>query len=117
MKQPIRDSKGYTLVDSLVAIALFVTVVLGALNTMNGFMVSPRTKVLYSALVAAENELVRLRIDIVRTENMVEGDLVIKRVVTAKAGYWEITLTICEADDESRILITVTRLVRFPHEE
>ncbi len=117
MRVPLKESGGYTFVDSLVAIALFVAVILGALNTMNSIMVSPRTKVLYSALVAVENELARLPIDTVRTGNIVEGDLFIEKVVAAKAGYWEITLTISKAGQESKPLVTVTKLVRLPHEE
>ncbi|MCL5034395.1 MAG: hypothetical protein M1395_04750 [Bacteroidetes bacterium] len=117
MKDLFRSSSGYTLVESAVAIVLFVTAVLGALNTMNSIMVSPRTKVLSSALVEAENELAGLHDTGIGPENAVIDNLFMKRTVTARAGYWEITVIVCRADNESTPLITVTKLVRFPYEE
>ncbi len=113
----IKSPGGYTLVESLVAIVLFSTVVIGVMNTIGGLIGSPRTKLLQGALVLAEDELARLSPDNLFPETAVSGKLLMKRSLVQKHLYAEVTLTISPADDETRNILTVTKLVLLKDED
>ncbi len=109
------SSMGYTLVESLVAIGLFVTVVLWALGTMNSFMISPRTKVLYSALMTAEDKLAIVTPDNLIASRSTDGKLVIEQTVIVGDGYWGVTFAIYNAKDGERPVMKITKLFLLSH--
>ncbi len=111
MNRVLRDRRGYTLIESLVAMTLFVTAILGVLNSMSGFMVSPRTKVLQAALIVAQDELAHLSVDSLYAGKNVKGKFIVEKVVTPQPGYVDVTLIVSAANDQGRPLITITKLM------
>lgn len=113
----VRSQGGYTLVESLVAVALFLTVVIGVMNTMGGLIGSPRTKLLQAALVLAEDEVAQVSSDNLASETVVSGKLLVKRTVVLRGLYAEVTFAVSAMDDETRDILTVTKFVLLKNEE
>ncbi len=106
-----QDEHGYTLVESLVAMSLFVTVVLWMLGSVGNLMFSENTGELEQAMRIGQTELSHVdRRMLSENKKMVEGYIVDCRV-TKSDNLAEVTVRISTRKHPERLLLSLTRLM------
>ena len=108
----VRNEQGYTLIETLVAMALFGTVLIPLLATVGNFMLDRSGERLDRALQIAETEMSRViaERDFTEVSNSVEVGLVLKRTIHRARNRVEIEITVAQAKQPDKPILALTRV-------
>lgn len=117
MNRLIEGEEGYTLVESLVAMALFVTVVLALFESVNYLVVMSGRDDLKEASLIAQTEIANVSDDSLFAMRRRSGHFMVERQVQQHRGYAEVTISVCPSINQERKLATITRLIATSNEK
>jgi type II secretory pathway pseudopilin PulG len=105
------SEEGYTIIESIVAMALFVTVVLFLLGSVGNLMFSNNTAALQKALRVGESEVAQTGPSFLTDQKTISGEFVIKRTVTKMTGLAEVNVKVYARKHPEKILVTLSKMV------
>jgi hypothetical protein len=111
----IRNEEGYTLVESLVAMALFVGVLIPLLGIMGNLMFDRRNVDSYRALHVAESEMNRIvsTHDFSVASSTIENGFSIDRHIEQRDQLVQIRVSVASAKKPEQQLVQLNRTVLF----
>jgi prepilin-type N-terminal cleavage/methylation domain-containing protein len=115
MKSELKSTEqedGYTLIESVVAMAIFLTVVLLLVGSIGNMMFASRSSSLEKAVMLAEKELAKpAPAELGERTTAIEGFLV-ERTVVKKKAHAEVTVKIFpERASETTAIVSLTKVV------
>jgi prepilin-type N-terminal cleavage/methylation domain-containing protein len=114
MKSELKSTEhedGYTLIESVVAMAIFLTVVLFLVGSIGNMMFASRSGLLEKAVMLAEKELAKpARADLGERTTRIEGFLV-ERTVVKKKAHAEVTVKIFPEHASETAIVSLTKVV------
>jgi len=114
----IKNEKGFTLVESVVAMSLFVIIVLGLLSSASSLMFSPKNEQLQEALLLAQNELQTLgEKGSIYTEKKVTEKFIVDREVFKKSGRIEVVISISSEKQPEKNLVSLSKVILASNEK
>ncbi len=116
MRRSKRRDEAYTLVESLVAMALFMTVVLALLESMNYLVAMSGRNDLAEASLIAQTEIASVSADSLYPKKATLGKFLVERSVSQLKKCVAVTICISPAGDEGRKLVTITKLLPVSNE-
>jgi type II secretory pathway pseudopilin PulG len=107
------SEEGYTLVETVVAMALFLSVLIPLVTTVGNVMFDRKALLLQKALAIAQTEMSRAIAEKNYSEatRMAEDGLVLARTIRKRAPLIEVIIAIRTAGEQPRQLVTIKKLV------
>jgi len=109
----LQNEQGYTLLETLVAMAIFVGIMLPTITMVGNFMFDRYPDTARAALAEGESEMNRViaRRDFIDAPRRIAGGLAVKRSVVQGGDIVDITITISTATEPARELLTLHKTV------
>lgn len=107
----MKNNDGYTLVESLVAMTLFATVVLGLIGGFGLSFKSNHSSQLESALILAQSELAGISKNELTNEKKVVGNFTVERTIETFPRLYVITVKVSSVKDEEKPLVELTTVI------
>lgn len=112
----IKHNDGYTLVESIVAMTLFVTVVLGLIGSLGAAFKPDVGAQREQALRLALNELAQLSNGRPYPGTKVIGHFTLRTTVTRLSKNYSVTVRVTSPTNTSNTLLELTKIVPFKYE-
>ncbi len=107
------SESGYTLVETVVAMALFLSVLIPLVTTVGNVMFDRKSLLLQKSLVIAQTEMNRTltKRDYVESTRMVDDGIVIERKIQRRPPVVEVQVTARTSGEQSRELLSLRKIV------
>jgi type II secretory pathway pseudopilin PulG len=113
MPKKASSESGYTLVETVVAMALFLSVLIPLVTTVGNVMFDRKSLLLQKALVIAQTEMSRVAAQKNYSEStrMAEDGLVIVRTIQKRMPLVEVKVAVRTSGEQPKQLITLSKLI------
>jgi prepilin-type N-terminal cleavage/methylation domain-containing protein len=111
-KKYIQDEKGYTLIETIVAMVLFLSVLIPLIATMGNVMLDHKAKLTSSALALAVTEMNSIADsrDFTEAIKTMEGGLIVQRKVQMSVPLMEVEVSVRTAGELPKEIVTLKRV-------
>ncbi len=110
------NEKGYTLLETLVAMAIFTSVMIPLVGTIGNFLLDRSSEKMQRALQCAETEIARTILEsnyVDGTNEDPESGFIVRREIAAFVNSQDVTVTVSEMKNPQNILIVLHKSVFF----
>ena len=104
------DENGFTLIESIVSLALISSVVVGLLGSISTMMFSQRSRLLEEAFIAAQHELVTMEGDGTHVSKTTNGKFIIETVVFQRVHATEVVIRIIQPNTDGKVLMEISKI-------
>lgn len=107
-----KEEKGYTLIETIVAMALFLSVLIPLITVLGNSMLDRKAKLTDRALALAVSEMnsIAETKDFSETRKVTEDGLVVRRSVQGNAPLIEVDVIIQTAGEQGKLVLSLKRL-------
>ena len=109
VKKIISENSGFTLIESLVAMSIFVIAVIGLIGSLSVFMYTPKSDELQEAFIILQNEMIVHQS--LQNESYPVRQFIVEKSVSKKEDYSDVKWTISRNDGKNKILVNLSQIV------
>jgi len=107
----VKDESGYTLVESLVAMTLFVTVVLGLIGSIGYSAKFNDASYSEQAFSIAREEIIKSTKEMPESSSLMVGSFQVDKSVKRMSNAYSLTVTVFSPRNSELALISLTKII------